>query len=224
MATFVLVPGGWQGGWVYEALAEILVAHGHEVVPMTLSGLGSIPAPTANLDVHVAEVVEAVEAAGDDVVLVGQSYGGMVVSGAADAAPARLRALVYVDAYVPDPGDSVWSLTTQAFRELFVAGVSEDGLNCAPPAGSDPRCRPHPMGAFLQSIKLSGRWREVPSKIFVGAFGWSGSPFHDLFHRLSEEPDWTTVAVDCGHNVAKLQPEMLARILLAQVPLSDAGR
>lgn len=190
---------------------------------MTLSGLGNATAPAANLDVHVAEVIAAVEAAGDDVILVGQSYGGMVISGAADVAPSRVRALVYVDAYVPDPGDSVWSLTTQAFRELFVAGAREDGLNCAPPPGSDARCRPHPMGAFLQSIKLSGRWREVPSKTFVGAFGWSGSPFHDLFHRLSEEPDWSTVAVECGH-VAKLQPEMLARILLAQVQDIDADR
>jgi pimeloyl-ACP methyl ester carboxylesterase len=224
MATFVLVPGGWQGGWIYEAVAGILVAHGHEALPMTLSGLGDTPAPAANLDVHVTEVIEAVKAAGDDVVLVGQSYGGMVVSGAADAAPSRLRALVYVDAYVPQPGDSVWSLTTQAFRELFVAGVREDGLNCAPPPGSDPRCRSHPMGAFLQSIKLSGRWREVPSKTFVGAFGWSGSPFHDLFHRLSAAPDWTTVAVECGHNVAKLQPEALARILLAQAQVTSVSR
>ena len=190
---------------------------------MTLSGLGETPAPAANLETHVAQVVDAVEASADDVVLVGQSYGGMVVSGAADAVPSRVRGLVYVDAYVPAPGDSVWSLTTPAFRELFMAGAKDDGLNCAPPPRSDPRCRPHPMGSFLQAIRLSGRWREVPGKTFVGAFGWSGSPFHDLFHRLSRAPDWSTTALDCGHNVARLQPETLARILLGQIQ-ADVGR
>ena len=217
MATFILIPGGWQGGWVYQEVADILTAHGHKALPITLSGLGDAPAPTANLETHISEVVRAVKSQRDDVVLVGQSYGGMVVSGAADAAPSHIRALVYVDAYVPDPGDSVWSLTTPRFRDLFVAGAKADGLACAPPPTLDPRCRPHPMATFLQSINLSGRWREVPRKTFVGAFGWEGSPFRELYQRLSSEPEWSTFALDCGHNVARLQPEALAEILLAQV-------
>ena len=73
------------------------------------------------------------------------------------------------------------------------------------------------MGTFLQSINLSGRWREVPRKTFVGAFGWEGSPFLDLYQRLSGEPEWSTFAFDCGHNVARLKPEALTEILLAQV-------
>ncbi|PRH84646.1 alpha/beta hydrolase [Labrys okinawensis] len=217
MATFILIPGGWQGGWVYQRVAEILIAHGHKAVPVTLSGLGDVPAPTANLETHIGEVVHAVGSLGDDLVLVGQSYGGMLVSGAADAAPSQIRALVYVDAYVPDTGDSVLSLTTPRFRDLFIAGAKADGLTCAPPASMDPRCRPHPIGTFLQSISLGGRWREVPRKTFIGAFGWEGSPFLDLHRRLSSEPEWSTFAFDCGHNVARLKPEALAEILLAQV-------
>ncbi len=217
MATFILIAGGWQGGWVYQKVADILVANGHKALPITLSGLGDNPAPTANLETHIREVVDVVKAHRDDLVLVGQSYGGMVVSGVADADPSPIRALVYVDAYVPDAGDSVWSLTTPRFRDVFVAGAKADGLTCAPPANLDPRCRPHPMGTFLQSINLSGRWREVPRKVFIGAFGWEGSPFLDLHRRLSGEPDWSTVALDCGHNVARLNPEALTEILLAQV-------
>jgi pimeloyl-ACP methyl ester carboxylesterase len=212
-----LIPGGWQGGWVYQKVADILAERGHNALPITLSGLGDAPAPTANLDAHISEVVRAVRSQRDDVVLVGQSYGGMIVSGAADAASSQIRALVYVDAYVPDSGDSVWSLTTPRFRDLFVAGAKADGLTCAPPPTLDPRCRPHPMATFLQSINLSGRWREVPRKTFVGAFGWEGSPFRELHQRLSGEPEWSTFALDCGHNVARLQPEALAEILLAQV-------
>ena len=217
MATFILIAGGWQGGWVYQKVADILAERGHNALPITLSGLGDAPAPTANLDAHISEVVRAVRSQRDDVVLVGQSYGGMIVSGAADAASSQIRALVYVDAYVPDSGDSVWSLTTPRFRDLFVAGAKVDGLTCAPPPNLDPRCRPHPMGTFLQSINLSGRWREVPRKTFIGAFGWEGSPFLDLYQRLSGEPEWSTFAFDCGHNVARLKPEALTEILLAQV-------
>lgn len=216
MASFVLIPGGWQGGWVYEKVAELLAAHGHKALPVTLSGLGDAPAPTANLDSHIDELVDVVRAQRGDVILVGQSYGGMVVSGAADAVSSQIRALVYVDAYVPDDGDSLWSLTTPRFRDVFIAGATADGLTCAPPAHLDPRCRPHPIGTFLQAITLSGRWRKVPRKTFIGAFGWEGSPFRDLHERLSRDPEWSTFAFDCGHNVARLNPEALVEVLLTQ--------
>jgi pimeloyl-ACP methyl ester carboxylesterase len=167
MATFILIPGGWQGGWVYQKVADILTARGHKALPITLSGLGDAPAPTANLESHIGEVVDVVKSQRDELVIVGQSYGGMIVSGAADAEPSKVRALVYVDAYVPDSGDSVWSLT--------------------------------------------------PRKTFIGAHGWEGSPFLELYRRLSDDPDWSTSAFDCGHNVARLKPEALSEILLAQV-------
>lgn len=217
MATFILIAAGWQGGWVYQEVAGLLTTEGHRALAVTLSGLGDVPAPTANLDTHIGEVVDVIKAQRDDVILVGQSYGGMVVSGVADAEPSRIRALVYVDAYVPDNGDSVWSLTTPRFRDMFIAGAKADGLNCMPPPNMDPRCRPHPMGTFLQAISLGGRWHDVPRKTYVGAHGWQGSPFLDLYQRLSGDPEWSTVSLDCGHNVARLQPEALTKILLAQV-------
>jgi len=217
MATFILIPGGWQGGWVYQNVADILAANGHKAIAMTLSGLDDTPAPMANLTTHIKEVADVVRSHHDDVVLVGQSYGGMVVSGAADADPSGIRALVYVDAYVPDSGDSVWSLTTSSFRNMFVAGATVDGLNCAPPPNADPRCRPHPIGTFLQSIRLCGRWREVKRKAFIGAHGWEGSPFLGLYERLKKDVEWSTLALDCGHNIARLNPEALADILQTQV-------
>ncbi|QNA86363.1 alpha/beta hydrolase [Sphingomonas sp. So64.6b] len=216
MATFILVPGGWQGGWVYEAVASILEKNGHKAVPMTVYGLPDCIVPAVNLDSHIAAAIDVARAQIGDVILAGQSYGGMVIAGAADAVAPQIRALVYVDAYVPDSGDSVWSLTTPAFRELFVAGAAADGINCVPPPGSDQRCRAQPIGTFLQTISLSGRWREVQRKTFVCALGWEGSPFRDLYSRLSDQQDWQTVALDCGHNIARLEPEKLAKILLAR--------
>lgn len=217
MSTFILIPGGWQGGWVYQTVAEMLTARGHRALPITLTGLGDTSAPTANLDTHIREVVNVVESNNDELVIVGHSYAGMVVSGVADAVPSKIQALVYVDAYVPDSGDSMWSLTTPHFRDLIVAGAQADGLTSAPPPNSDPRFRPHPIGSFLQAIKLSGRWREVPRKIHIGASGWEGSPFLDLHRRLRADPEWSTFALDCGHNIARLSPDALAEILLTRV-------
>ncbi|WP_263772104.1 alpha/beta fold hydrolase [Propionivibrio soli] len=218
MATFILIPGGWQGGWAFEKVEESLIARGHKALPLTLAGLGDVPAPLANLDLHIHEAVRAIRAhRGDEIVLAGHSYGGMIVSGAADVEAADIRALVYSDAYVPESGDSVWSLTSPRFRDMFILGAAADGLTCAPPPNLDSRCRAHPMGTFLQAIKLSGSWREVPRKAFVGAHGWEGSPFLDLYQRLSADPEWATFSFDCGHNIPRLKPEAFVEILLAQV-------
>ena len=141
----------------------------------------------------------------------------MVVSGAADLEPSMIQALVYCDAYVPESGESVWSLTSSHFRELFVQGVSADGLTCTPPSTMDARCRPHPIGTFLQTIKLSGAWRGVPRKIYVGAHGWEGSPFLDLYRRLDRDPQWATYALNCGHNIPRLEPEALVEILISHI-------
>ena len=62
MATFILIPGGWQGGWAFEKVAELLKMRGHVAHPLTLAGLGEAPAPCANLDVHIDEAVRAIRA------------------------------------------------------------------------------------------------------------------------------------------------------------------
>jgi hypothetical protein len=138
----------------------------------------------------------------------------MVITGAADGEPSRVQALVYADAYVPDDGASVWSLTTVQYRERFIAGAAADGLNCAPPAHLDKRCRPHPIATFLQAIKLTGDWRNVRSKAFIAACGWKESPFVELYERLRLDPGWETHRLDCAHDIPRLAPEALVRILL----------
>jgi pimeloyl-ACP methyl ester carboxylesterase len=214
MARFVLVPGGWHGAWAFDAVSNALSSEGHEVQALTLSGLGEEPANGANLESHINEVVHAVRERDTPAVLVGHSYGGMVTTGAADKEPSRVKTLIYADAYVPDNGASVWSLTTPAYRERFIAGAGADGLNCAPAAHLDRRCRPHPLATFLQAISLSGDWRKVRGKAFIAAFGWEGSPFIELYERLRLDPEWATHRLDCGHDVPRLAPEALAEILL----------
>lgn len=214
MARFVLVPGGWHGAWVFDAVRAALSGEGHDVRAVTLSGLGDEPAPAANLDRHIDDVVQVLRERDTPAVLVGHSYGGMVITGAADREPLRVGAIVYADAYVPDDGASLWSLTTQVYRDRFIAGVAADGLTCAAPAHLDKRCRAHPMATFLQAIRLTGRWRDVSRKAYIAAFGWEGSPFIELHERLRLDPAWSTYRLDCAHDIPRLAPEAFATILL----------
>src|SRR5262245_62179819 len=110
MATFVLVPGAWLGGWCWRDVAPLLRSAGHDVIAITLTGIAErahLLTPAVGLGTHVEDVVSAL-VYGDlrDVFLVGHSYGGVVVTAAAARVPERLRGLVYLDASVPEDGKS----------------------------------------------------------------------------------------------------------------------
>ncbi|MFF3573712.1 alpha/beta fold hydrolase [Nocardia jiangxiensis] len=123
---FVLVPGGWHGGWSYTPLANALRQHGHDACPVTLTGVGDrnhLLTATTNLDTHINDVTAMLESERiTDAVLVGHSYAGMVITGVADRVPERVATLVYSDAYVPDDGQSCFELTSAEFRRMFVEG------------------------------------------------------------------------------------------------------
>ena len=105
MATFVLVHGGWAGGWQWREVASLLRAAGHDVFTPTLTGLGErvhLASPDVGLDTHIQDILMVLEYEElRDVILVGYSYSGMVITGVAERAPERLAHLVYLDAYVP---------------------------------------------------------------------------------------------------------------------------
>ncbi len=120
MATFVIVPGGWHGGWWFEPLARRLRRHGHEAYPLTLTGVGDrihLLTASVNLGTHTRDVTNVLEAERIEyAVLVDHRYGGMVITGAADRVPERVDALVYIDAFVPGDGDALttWPVMTYA--------------------------------------------------------------------------------------------------------------
>ncbi|NEB76925.1 alpha/beta hydrolase [Streptomyces sp. SID14478] len=220
MATFVLVPGGWHGGWYYAALADTLRAAGHRALPVTLTGIGErahLGGPAVNLETHIADVLAVLASERvTDAVLVGHSYAGMVITGAADrAAPGVVRRLVYSDAYVPQDGDSCWELTTQAFRQIFLDGAAADGYSVAPPPGLDPRTTAHPLASFLQRLRLDGEGlARIRTRDYVYLSGWTGTPFTALHERLAKDPDWRTHSLDSTHNVMRDAPDAVLRILL----------
>ena len=112
MTTYVLVPGACHGAWCFDDLADALRSHGHRVLALTLTGIAErahLLHGGVNLQMHITDVL-AEMAAHDvtDAVLVGHSYGGMVITGVADRMPDNVDALVYIDALVPRDGESCW--------------------------------------------------------------------------------------------------------------------
>jgi pimeloyl-ACP methyl ester carboxylesterase len=114
MATFVFVHGGWDGGWSWSKVEKLLRPAGHEVFRPTLTGSGErvhLASPDVNLDTHIMDVVNVLVYEDlHDAIVVGVSYGGMVITGVADRVPERIAQLVYLDAYLPQNGQSAVDL------------------------------------------------------------------------------------------------------------------
>jgi pimeloyl-ACP methyl ester carboxylesterase len=114
MATYVLIHGGWHGGWCWARVAPILRAAGHDVYAPSLTGLGDrvhLLSPSVRLETHIEDVLGVLSYEDlRDVVLVGHSYGGMVITGVADRAADRVSHLVYLDAFVPRDGECLLDL------------------------------------------------------------------------------------------------------------------
>jgi pimeloyl-ACP methyl ester carboxylesterase len=220
MTTFVLVPGACHGGWWFQPVVDRLTELGHTARAVTLSGLGRHDDLTRmreiNLDVHISEATSAIVAHQDyeGAVLVCHSYGGAVITGAADRLPTYVRALVYLDAFVPDDGDSCYALTDDEQRAWYLAGA-EDGDPGVPPLPFfDERAKPHPRATLLQPITLIGEWERVPAKHYVRATGWAGrSPFADTAARVRTRAGWTVHDWPTTHDVLADGPERVVELL-----------
>ncbi len=215
--TYVFIPGGWHGGWAYDPITDKLEQLGKKCISLTLPGLeinGGIQDKLINLDTHIQFVIDVVIKENiTNVILCGHSYAGLVITGIADRIPERINALVYIDAYIPKDGDSCWSLTSEVYRQRFVAGAGNDGFTVAVPAGSDDRRRPHPLATFMQSLHLSGNYEQVLNRTFIYLSGWEQSPFVKQYEDLKDSQDWNVETIHCAHNVMRECPDKLVDIL-----------
>jgi pimeloyl-ACP methyl ester carboxylesterase len=214
MTTFILVPGACHGGWWYEPVVRELERDGHVAVPVTLAGLEDEPRVDRliTLATHVDQVADAVPADGD-VVLVGHSYAGSVVTGVADRLPDRIAALVYLDAFLPIDGDSCWLMTNDEQREWYATGCARTGYGVEPLPFFSDRARPHPVATFLQALPLTGAWREVPVRHYVAA-AWPGeSPMALSTRRAEADPDTVVHHWDVRHNVLADGPDRVLALL-----------
>jgi pimeloyl-ACP methyl ester carboxylesterase len=132
MATIVLIHGGFWGGWSWQKLKPLLEKDGHAVYTPTLTGLGErqhLNHPLVTLDTHIRDIKNLIEYEDlRDVILVGHSYGGLVIPAVASLLPTRIRRLVYLDALIPDNGDSLLTLVEKETAEFFVSQAKEKGF------------------------------------------------------------------------------------------------
>lgn len=230
MVTHVLVHGGWQGGWSYQQLARLLRKAGQNVYVATLTGLGErshLSHLPINLDTHIADVVNLIMYEGlNDVVLTGHSYGGMVVTGVADRLADRVQTLVYLDALVPEDGDTLLSALPD-YQTLFLERAAAGGgrLIAPNPASDydsrpefwpllDARNTPHPLACFTQKLSLTGAHRQVRRKVFIYVKGGILDGAYERFQ--SDDRSSVHEIAGSGHSVMLDQPEQVCRILLDQ--------
>src|SRR4029079_9821821 len=133
--TFVLVHGAWGGGWHWRRVADRLRSHGHSVFAPTLTGLGERAHqlhPGIDLSLHIADVLGVLRYESlDDIVLVGHSYGGFVISGVAEAFPGRIRSIVFLDAFMPNDGEAVVDIVQPPVQEV-IRGAQSRGETTVP--------------------------------------------------------------------------------------------
>ncbi|MGY1823762.1 alpha/beta fold hydrolase [Geodermatophilus sp. SYSU D00079] len=229
MTDIVLVHGAWHGAWCWRRVLPPLWAAGHHVVPVTLSGLGERAhqlSPSITLATHVEDVVAAVRAEEcRDAVLVGHSYGGMVVTGAADRLGEGVGRLVYVDGVVPAPGESWSTPNPPAVREERRAVIRETGVIPPPPASAfglagadaawvDRRQTPQPGGVYDQPLPFDGeRWAARP-RTYVDCSVPALASIEPSRERARTQPGWEVVELATGHDPMVSAPQELAAVLL----------
>ncbi len=175
MTTFVLVHGAWHGSWCWKRVRKALQSAGHDVFTPTLTGVADrshLASPKVDLETHVADVANLIRWEElDDIVLCGHSYAGCVITGVADRLPERLRALVYLDAFIIENGQSLHDTLPPRARAAQVEGANKDGdgwrvppipaeffkVNVADRAWVDAQCTPQSLATFAQPLSLRNR-------------------------------------------------------------------
>ncbi len=231
-ATFVLLHGAWHGGWCWQRVAEPLAAAGHRVYTPTQTGLGErayLLSPEITLETFIRDLLEVLEGEDlQDVILVGHSFGGLVITGAADRVPERIRHLVYLDALVLESGQTPFSMVppdvAQARRAL--ARESSGGLSIPPPSAdafgiTDPddaawveaKCTPHPLATYEDCLRLRGPVGNGLPATYVAV-----SPDYPPFSRCREfarrQPGWEYRVIDAGHDAMVTSPSAVTDLLL----------
>jgi len=227
MTTFVLVHGSSGGGWCWQRLAPILERGGHRVYRPTLTGTGErshLLSPSVDLSTHITDVERLLFYEDiHDAVLVGHSYSGMVITGVAQRVPERLSRLIYLDAYVPEPGESRWDLLPPEVVGIERSNVDpHGGTGPKPPvalfvpddpplaAWIDARLTPHPAGSYRQPLPTD------PLPPVPGAFiecTEGQSRFASSAARASAR-GWPVLRLARRHFSILTHPEEVAALLL----------
>ena len=220
--TYVIVHGAWGGGWDWRAVDSLLTLKGHRVVRVTLTGLGErvhLASPEIGLETHIQDVVNTILWENlRDVVLVGHSYGGMVITGAADRVPDRIHRLVYVDAFLPESGESLLGLVDERIQTSMRSTVRNGMI--APAWATDtlavPRDVPHPFKTLTDTLRLiNAAARRLPGT-YILTFEPAVNP--DPFQRFADRAaarGWPVYRLQTGHTPERDARDPLVALLNA---------
>jgi pimeloyl-ACP methyl ester carboxylesterase len=228
MAIFVLVHGAWGGSYGFRKVRGPLRAAGHEVFTPSLTGIGErahLTSPQVCLTTHVTDVVNAVLYEDlHDIVLLGWSYGGFVVTGALEHVGDRVAHLVFLDAFVPGDGDSVSGgaggpVAGMLGTDWLVPPIPREYDDPDEAAWANARRTPQPVGCFTEPVRLARPLEEWPfTRTYIKATGdprpQAGDPFWAAADRVRQSPAWSYREIATNHMIPSNRPEELAALLL----------
>jgi pimeloyl-ACP methyl ester carboxylesterase len=228
MATFVLVHGAWHGAWCWRRVARLLSRKGHEVFTPTLTGLAErshLLSPAIDLETHILDVVNEMKWQElKEVVLVGHSYGGMVISGVVEKMERAISSFVMVEAFLPESGQALIDLQPPSIQNTL-RSAERNGATTVPPRSAaffnvnekdrawvDAQSTPQPLKCFLQRLSLTRARERIAKKAYIRAMAYTSEPF-DLAMANARADGWRVYEVACGHDVMLDLPERLVDIL-----------
>jgi pimeloyl-ACP methyl ester carboxylesterase len=224
VATFVLVHGAWGGSWGYGNLARELRAAGHEVHIPSLTGLGErahLAHGGITLTDHINDVIGLIDCEDlRDIILVGHSYGGMVVTGVSAQRGSRIRNLVYLDAFLPQDGQALWDVADETTRQLYIENQKATPGLVAPifpmPEGRSMRVSGHPLLTLLEPVKLGGEEGAIAHRTYVYASASPLTIFTQFRDRCAADTAWSVHELPTGHMMWDEDLAGITGILLAE--------
>lgn len=221
-AVYVIVHGAWGGSWAFKKVDSLLTAEGCIVYRPSLTGQGErvhLASTEIGLNTHINDVVNMILYEDlYDIILVGHSYGGMVVTGVADRLPGRISKLIYLDAFVPSDGESV--MTIQGQKAAGLEAMAVNGFlvpRWVPADKAPPKDVPHPLKTLTDTLRLSNAGRLKIPTIYILTVAKGTDPALDDFAPQSERAKklgWPSVLLEADHNPQWSAPEALVAMLL----------
>ena len=232
MATIVLVHGGTSGGWAWKPITSKLRDKGHEVYTPTLTGLGErvhLLTREVGLDTQITDIVNVLVFEDlHDVILVGHSLGGMIITGVADQVPERISKLIYLDSFLPENGESIIDLTLPEIRKTIDQMVQAQGDGWLFPVVAEPkdgtdRHRPHPWKVLTDKLNLRNKARRNFPCVYI-RFSADKQPGQPI--QIWMEPSWQRAKslgldvyeVDTVHSISQ-DSDAKAKILIDLVDM-----
>jgi pimeloyl-ACP methyl ester carboxylesterase len=227
--TFLFVPGAWDGGWDYAQVDSLLRAKGHIVYRPTLTGLGErvhLSNTDINLSTYITDILNVIKFENlHDIILVGHSYGGMVISGVAEQMPERISQLVYLDAMVPNDGESAQAVCGELWNILMKPYV-KDGYVLYPfgtTASAPPSDVRQPLKTFTEPLQITNALvKKIPTAfILMTKDGKSNNATDKMGIVRARARNWKIYTLEGGHYAMREQPQNLVREL--ELVLQDIG-